>query len=268
MKNLKFLLVAGLMAVSAPAFAQFANTGNANNTSSSSAALTESYNRLSISYNPMTIAPDRDNMDNASFTGIALQYTRGISLSSRMPVFIETGLKVGYYFKSDDMNFGDFFNDDAETVDGVETKYTGIQASIPINLAYKFALPNSEVSITPFIGLNLKYNIVSKYKTEFSEQDDDSNGKDDKDGYYGGYYGDGDEDLSESGQDDKEVDLFDKKEAGGKDSQHKRFQFGWNIGAGLNYKALYLGVSYGSDFTELCKKTKTSNWAVSVGYNF
>ncbi len=55
---------------------------------------------------------------------------------------------------------------------------------------------------------------------------------------------------------------------GSKNATWKHFQMGWHIGAGLNYKALYLGLSYGTDFTEICKKTKTSNFAVSVGYNF
>ena len=54
----------------------------------------------------------------------------------------------------------------------------------------------------------------------------------------------------------------------GKDNTAKRFQFGWQIGAGLSYNALYIGLSYNIDFTKVAKKTKTSNFAVTLGYNF
>ena len=72
----------------------------------------------------------------------------------------------------------------------------------------------------------------------------------------------------EETEDKQEANMFDKKEAGGKDSQWKRFQMGWQIGIGLNYNQLYVGIGYGKDFTELCKKVKTSTTSITLGYNF
>ena len=66
----------------------------------------------------------------------------------------------------------------------------------------------------------------------------------------------------------KKKNNFDKKDTGSKDSQWKRFQMGWQIGIGLNYNKLYVGVSYGKDITELCKKTKLSTTSITLGYNF
>ena len=238
MKNLKFLTVAVMLTASTVAFAQFSNT-NVNNASSGQARYvdTNPYDRLTISYNPLTVAPDNDNLDNGSLDAIAIAYTHGVSLSQTMPLFLETGVKLNYGFKTVDGEFSDLFNDDASS-ENKETKITMFYASVPVNLAYKFTLTNSDVSIQPFIGLNLKYNLSGKSVTEYEYDDDD------------------------------EKDLFDKKDMGGKDATWKHFQMGWHIGAGLNYKALYLGLSYGADFSDICKKTKTSNFAVSVGYNF
>ena len=122
-------------------------------------------------------------------------------------------------------------------------KTSTMNIAVPINVAYRFTLPNnSNVSITPFTGITLKGNLTMKQKCEYDEDDGDD-------------------------EDDDERDWFDKKDVGEKNTA-KRFQVGWQIGAGLSYKALYLGLSYGLDFTELAKKTKTSNFAVSLGYNF
>lgn len=55
---------------------------------------------------------------------------------------------------------------------------------------------------------------------------------------------------------------------GGKDYTWKRFQVGWQIGANVDFKSLSVGMHYGSDFSELAKKTKSSNWAITLGYSF
>ena len=47
-----------------------------------------------------------------------------------------------------------------------------------------------------------------------------------------------------------------------------RFQAGWNIGVGANYKKYYFGLSYGADFIELADNTDTSNYAITFGYTF
>jgi len=55
---------------------------------------------------------------------------------------------------------------------------------------------------------------------------------------------------------------------GDKDYTWKRFQMGWQVGVGLNYNSLYIGVGYTKDFIELCKKTKMGYASITLGYNF
>ena len=236
MKNLKFLLVAAMIMAWATASAQFANGGKGSN-SGSSADIVKSYDRIAVSYNSYKISPDDDDADDYGLTGIGAEWIHGFSLSSSTPIYLETGLKYIYAFKSeDDM---DFWGEEEDC----KLKTSTMNIAVPINVAYRFTLPNnSDVSITPFTGITLKGNLTMKQKCEYDEDDGDD-------------------------EDDDERDWFDKKDVGEKNTA-KRFQVGWQIGAGLSYNALYLGLSYGLDFTELAKKTKTSNFAVSLGYNF
>lgn len=204
MKNLKVLLAAAFIAVSAPAFAQFANSG------SSSSADTEDYNRVGVTYNNWNMSPKGG--DGTSFSGVGIDYIHGFSISSELPLFVETGAKFMAAFKSED---------------GVKGTYGYI--SVPANIAYKFTFNNPDLSVVPYTGINFKLNLLGKYTYD----DDDAEDYD--------WYSDGD---------------------------CKRFQMGWQIGAGLNYKQFYVGLGYELDFIKIAEKVNTSNFYVGVGYNF
>ena len=66
----------------------------------------------------------------------------------------------------------------------------------------------------------------------------------------------------------QEQDMFDKDDMGSKDATWKRIQVGWQIGVGLNFKHLHVGLAYGKDFSELYKKCKVPFTTISLGYNF
>lgn len=225
MKNLKFLVAAAMVMASTTAFAQFANSGSGNNSSSDD--IVKSYDRVAVSYNSYKLSFDDDDYDDTSLNGIGAEWIHGFSLSSTTPIYLETGLKFIYGFKSDDEE------------DYCTMKFTTMNLSVPINIAYRFTFSgNSDLAITPFTGVTLKGNLTAKEKYEYDDDDED------------------------------EYDWFDKDDVGGSKYTAKRFQFGWQIGAGLSYKALYVGLSYGLDFSEFQKKVKTSNFAVTLGYNF
>ena len=251
MKSLKFLVAAAMMMASATGFAQFANSGAASS-SSNNGYVARSYDRFGVSYNSYKYTIDKENADDLGMTGIGAEWIHGFGLSSTTPIYIESGLNFISAFKS--------ASQDDKKVGGksyeYKTKYTMMNIAVPINLAYRFTLPgNSDVSITPFTGITLKYNIASKWKNTVDEE------------YYEEMGWTTDKKIEENGY-EKWYDHFDKKDMGDKKNTHKRFQFGWQIGAGLSYKALYLGLSYNIDFTEVAKKTKTSNFAATIGYNF
>lgn len=101
--------------------------------------------------------------------------------------------------------------------------------NVPVNLGYKLAI-NDGISISPFLGITLRGNLFGKYKYE-----------------------------------DESIDAFDDELDG---AQLKRFNFGWQIGLGVNINSLYIGASYGSDFNEIIEKGKGIVPQITLGYNF
>lgn len=245
MKSLKTLLTCGMLLASTAAFAQFSNAGGGKSTSSRSGSglvkKTDSYSRFYVGYNPMTISPDIDGEDDVTLHGVGVGFTHGFSLSKTQPIFLEIGVRGVYNLKTETDEYSNV-ELSGHLFKNVEfkTSYEVASVSVPVNLTYKLSFGNGDVSISPFLGITLKGNVLGK-KTVKLEADKQTA--------------------------KKKYDLFDKKDVT-KDGQWKRFQAGWQIGANLDYKKLTIGLHYGSDFGEICKKTTTSNWSVSLGYNF
>lgn len=246
MKTIKLYLSVCLLVAATTASAQFANSNVVSSPTNSRSTDTNGWNRISVSYNPMKMIVDTKGGDDLSLTGFSLGYTKGFSIAKEFPLFMEIGINGLYASHTEDENI---------EVDGYEAerKSTLFSLNIPVNLTYRFSFPNSHVSIVPYLGINFKGNIIGKTKYNLTEE-------------LGEDYSE--KEFWEKTEDKQEANMFDKKEAGGKDSQWKRFQMGWQIGIGLNYNQLYVGIGYGKDFTELCKKVKTSTTSITLGYNF
>lgn len=109
--------------------------------------------------------------------------------------------------------------------------YTNINLLVPVNFVYRFNI-TEDFSIAPYIGINFKLNMVTKYKDKIdtnipSEYLEDYN----LEGEWINYYSKDEE-----------------KGMGDKDATWNRFQMGWQIGVGFQYKPFYLGIQYGTDF--------------------
>lgn len=265
------LLVACLALTSMSASAQFSNSTDQSGkgrgrVTTATKNNVKSYSRVELSYNPMSINYDWDGgEDNVDMTGFSVGYIKGFSISKQHPLYVEVGAQLHYAFWSDDKTlYMDGFEDlggdelfgydcdisDVHDKKDIEDKTTYLGISIPVNIAYRFAIPNSELTVTPFVGLTLKGNIIAKSKTSVT---------------YDITYWDTDKTVTETTE--AERDFFDKDDVG-KDGKWSRFQIGWNIGAGVNFKDYYAGIKYGSDLGEVAEDTKTSNWAITVGYCF
>lgn len=235
MKVIKILAVAALLAVSTGAYAQFTNTSSS---SSSTSVNTDGWSTIWVEYNPIKVKYDVSGMDDESLTGFSAGYSQAFSISQGTPIFLEAGIGLQYANYSDS---------ESSYVDGygkvsVDQNITIWSAKVPVNLLYNFALPNSSISLAPFIGATLRYNVSGTLKYEV-------------------------EDYSEK------YDLFSKKEMDDAEfldgKAWKRFQIGWQIGLkarfGQNFMA---GVSYGSDFSEIAYKSKIQTTSITLGYTF
>ena len=246
MRSLKFLAAAAMLAACTSASAQFTN---AKGGGAVSASESKGWNTVWVQYNPGTWKTDVKGMDDLSFSSFSLGYSHAFGVANTLPLYVEAGVGLQYYWNSED--YGD--EDYTETV-----KTHVLSVKVPVDLTYKFQIANSSVSILPYVGLNLRYNLSGKMKSEYSEDDDED--------YYApkrASYSYDDED-----EESDELDLFDKKDMG-KDEVWKRFQIGWHVGVKAQFgKNFMAGVGYGSDFSEITKKVKSGEWTIQLGYTF
>lgn len=180
------------------------------------------YNRLSLSYNSVS------NLTEDATSGVSLAWTKGISISKATPLFIETGIGLNYAWDSED-----------------DWSLHFLTATVPVNLVYKWEIPNTDIRLAPFAGIYFRGNLVAESGT---------------DDYMINWFNDK---PSENDYYDKD---FDPEDYG---MEASRFSFGWNIGVGLEYSKFYVGLSYGSDLTELVEKAdKIGTFSATVGFNF
>lgn len=196
----------------------------------SSGSDTKTWGTLWLEWNPSSFRPDKG--DSESFTGFSLGYSHSISLSPAIPLFLEPGIGIQYSFKSIKEDEDDDYYDD----DDDNPKFRMLSAKIPVNVEYVWQIPGSSIAIIPYTGLNFRFNIFAK---EY-------------------YY-------------DDDVDLFDKDDMkyNYRSDTWKRFQVGWQIGVKARFgKHFMLGTGYGTDFSEIAKKTKIGTGNISVAYTF
>ena len=237
MKQIKIFLTTAMLAVGATASAQFTNAASKG---SKGVVNTDGWGTFYLQWNPSTLQVDVKDADDLSFTGFSIGYNKAFSVSKSSPLFLEAGVALQYSFNSEDED-EDYYCNPTTTY-----KTNFFSAKIPVSLMYKFDLPNSNVSLVPFVGVDFRFNISGKQKIEYDCDYPDHN-----------YH-----------HSDDEFDLFDKKDMG-KNDVWKRFQAGWHIGINAHLGENWLiGVSYGSDFSEIAKKTKVSTTSVTLGYRF
>jgi hypothetical protein len=153
MNLFKTIVLAGALAVSSTAFAQFAGSGNSSSQATSGNNVA-TYNRLGVSYTNTTYSPNKKmGGDDVSLNGVSVDYLHGFSVSQTMPLYIEVGVNGNYATGDDD-----------------DCDYTSINAQIPVNLAYRFA-PSNNFALMPFIGLNFKGGIKLEEETSYNERD-------------------------------------------------------------------------------------------------
>ena len=158
MKKIFFLLAA--MAMTFGAKAQIVES-SAKTIKVEAAKPKSGYNRIMFNYSPLftSIKFNETKLegDGAGKTlqGGSISYTRGISVSKRLPMFVEVG--IGAQFNS------------GNVIDGYTTDYdrlklglTLVRANIPVAFTYRFGFgQNKRIKISPFTGFNFGINIVT-----------------------------------------------------------------------------------------------------------
>lgn len=173
------------------------------------------FNRITVGYDAMFL-----NHDFGTLNGVNLEYIHGFKIA-KVPLFIEIGVGISYNAKDYNDEYIDrerYYYDQEYYygdyyIDFHNRKLNSLSVRIPINVSYRFNV-GEKFSIQPYTGLYFKINplFYEYHGCKITELD---NGRH-------SYYID--------------------------DSENKMFQWGWQIGVGLNLSRFYVGLLYGIDF--------------------
>lgn len=244
MKTSKVFIMAAFAAFATTASAQFANTSNSSSglRGGGGAGISiendcNSYSRFSVGYMGVKFKEIEDGTsysdDDDNLKGFTLGYTRGISLSTTVPVFFEIGGQLNYATWSD-----------SDSDDGL--KYTNrlnfLALSVPLNLSYKLSF-NNGLYLAPYAGIHFDLGLLLNEKETLKY-------KSEKESESFNYYS----------SDDMDDETFN------------RFQMGYQVGVNLGVKKFNIGVGYKASFLPIYKeddfKVQTGGPIITVGYNF
>lgn len=150
-------------------------------------------------------------------------------------LFVDNYIKVNYDF-GDPKSFGNGINSPKMKMQDLNIQYSE-------SIGYMFDV-NESFLISPFIGLNLRYHLLTRAK--YPEEND------------------------------AWLNFYSKEDMGA-DGKWKRFQVGWQVGVDFEFEfPIFLRVQYGTDFISnysykkdgYKEKIKSGNFQISAGYYF
>lgn len=187
------------------------------------------YNRIMFNYTPTFVTPSISDVsgDGQTLQGGGMSYTRGISVSSKLPMFVEVG--IGAQFGTGDVFEGSAYDPYYGYSTRIHLGLNLLRVNVPVAFTYRFAFgSDKQIKISPFVGLNFGVNIVTD---------------DDKNGHY---------------------DLF--KDYNYDDDNYQRFQMGMLFGANFTFKRFNLQVAYTLDFMPLYSQDASTRSVWVNGY--
>lgn len=236
MKKFKLFVLAAFLGLATSASAQFVNSGSSSSSASSTSSSfdftsvkTDGWSRIYVSYLPSKMKLDYDDADDMKFKGFQVGWLKGFGLTQRLPLYMEAGAAIQYRSYKDE---------ESDSYYDFSQKCNLLSLNIPVNLLYRFNITD-DFSVSPYLGLDFRINLLGKIKYEETY--------------------DGDTDSWDG-------NLFDDDDMD--NEAWKRFQAGWHIGVGVDYRIIHIAVEYGTDFNEIAEKSKFATPAITLGLNF
>ena len=199
---------------------------------------TKDYNRFYVGYSVPNIiwkAPVESNKEDYPFTqGFHVGYLHASHLSKKIPLYLEYGVNFQYLFGRASQQYNSGGGNSHFWITNWGSMYS---LNVPLNLAMRLSFHGGEKAITPYLGVNLRYNVGGAIKQRERGTTHPSYGYEETD----------------------KIALFDKSDdryAMG-DKAFERFQVGVNFGVGYTYKKLYVGVGCTFDAMRIANAVKT-----------
>ena len=163
-------------------------------------------------------------------SGLTLGYLQSYNIVEGLPVFVEYGANIQYIFGKASTSLFDEEDSDAYT------KARTFAVNVPVNASLRLSFNNDEIAVTPFVGLNFRYNLLGKT-------------------------------IEGVGDTKHKTNLFEADE---EDGAFKRFQAGLNYGVSVSYDVYTLSLGRVSDFTNFVDdgEGRFVITTISLGYAF
>ena len=231
MKKSIFLAAVAFMLMSVSASAQFMQS---NGGSKAKAPVEDVFNTVDLTYSPITMkTTNGSNSSTADFNGISLNWSQARLMTDKLPIYLQygAGAQFSWYTDSGSNNYGNY-------------KYTTtfLTVKVPVNVLYNFAIPNTNLSVMPYLGLNAQVHVLGQTKAS-QEYDGET--------------------------ETTKVNYFSKDDM---EDPYNRFVLGWQIGAMVSFNKYFVGIGYNGPVTSLYKngdfKIQTSQVNISLGIMF
>lgn len=233
MKKSIFLAAVAFMLMSVTASAQFMQS---NGGSKAKASVEDVFNTVDLTYSPVTMKASYDGDSTTDdLNGLSLNWAQARLLTDQLPVYLQYGAGVQFTWKTDTRS-DDYYDMK------VKNTTTFLTVKVPVNVLYNFAIPNTNLSVMPYLGLNAQVHVLGQSKTTTTYEDEKETSK-----------------ISYFSKDDME-------------DPYNRFVLGWQIGAMVSYDKYFVGIGYNGPVTSLYKngdlKIQTSQVNISLGIMF
>lgn len=207
---------------------------------------TSGYNRIYVGFNPLFVSWQDNEKANALLcplnSSVSAGYLRSSNIASGLPLFLEYGASLQYSFGE-----GKEEKKYASATNYSVNKAKMYSLNIPLNVALRLGFKENKISIAPYAGLNMRYNIagtIQKFKGAIINSGSSVGG-----GSYTTTY--------------NLFDSSDDKSAMGEKALN-RFQLGINAGVGFTLNRLYLGVGYVGDVVKIAN-TPSAKYVGNLG---
>ena len=218
-----------LMSVSASAQFMQSNGG-----SKAKASVEDVFNTVDLTYSPVTM---KATMGGSSLTedynGISLNWSQARLMTYKLPIYLQYGAGAQFSWYTDSSS-SDYYD--------VKTTTSFLTVKVPVNVLYNFAIPNTNLSVMPYLGLNAQVHVLGQTKAS-QEYDGET--------------------------ETTKVNYFSKDDM---EDPYNRFVLGWQIGAMVSFNKYFVGIGYNGPVTSLYKngdfKIQTSQVNISLGIMF
>ena len=218
-----------LMSVSASAQFMQSNGG-----SKAKASVEDVFNTVDLTYSPITEKTTiGDRSSTTDYNGISLNWSQARLMTDKLPIYLQYGAGAQFSWYTDSSS-NDYYN--------VKTTTSFLTVKVPVNVLYNFAIPNTNLSVMPYLGLNAQVHVLGQSKTSQEYDGETQTSK---------------------------TNFFSKDDM---EEPYNRFVLGWQIGAMVSYDKYFVGIGYNGPVTSLFKdgdyKIQASQVNISLGIMF